>query len=309
MAQSRIRMGPTAARKAILDGTWPPGAVVEGDLRLDREPGLAELPDGLAVEGELRIDRCHRLARLPKRLAAQGVRITTCDAFQGLGPGEAAFCVPGDLNLIDCPALAHFPGELVVGGDLRMGECPRAWSDPSRSGQGAPERLIVGGSVAIEECAGLAGLPHEIDVGGDLNVARCPKLVAVGGGPGARIAVGEGRMVHIERCNGLWLVASIEWRGGGTLRITDCAALERIADGVLPQWSLTVHNCHSLTRLPSRLVLDGDLVAHDCPSLRTVHPPDVNGNIMPTGTTPRWEVLPTPAEAPYSRRRGPSPSP
>ncbi len=308
MAQPTLRMTPTEARRAILDGTCPPGATVEGSLRIEREPGLTRLPDGLSVHGGLRIVGCHRLRRPISGLSAQSIEVRSCSAFEGFDGGrDGALRVPGRFDLFDCPSLARLPRALHVEFGLWIERCPWGWASAPGWLPRAPQRLEVVGPALFADCPGLARLPKAMEVGGGLTVRRCPHLRAVGGlDADVRLRI-RGDCV-IEQCHGLREVDFVDFWPGGDLRVTDCAALERIGDEARPQRCLVVRECPSLSRLPRRLFLDGDLVAHDCPSLKERPQITVLGDILPTGATPRWEAPPTAAEAARGpRRRAPSP--
>lgn len=154
-----------------------------------------------------------------------------------------------------------------------------------------PQRLAVGCLAEIKRCAGLATLPRDMEVNGGLHIMDCPLLKSLSnnGDCGQRHI---GGVCLIESCNGLERVDSLTFDPRGELWLRKCALLETIGDDVQPRHSLFIYDCPALMRLPARLALEGNLVAESCPSLKVVSELDVQGDIIPSGTTPRWEIVP-----------------
>ncbi len=204
-------MSPAQARAAILAGDCPDGAVVEGPLWLLPGDGGGVLPEGLTVEGEMVLDGWDGIRHLPPGLSARSLWIQRCAALEGFHPAfGGAFHVPGDLLLIDCPALHAFPAELSVGGGLRLERCPRAWSGGAGAAGAPPARLRVAGELRLKSCGRLSALPPELDVGGSLRITDCPAL----------------KDIRPRRCVGQVQIESREpVRGVGTLSFKPLGAL------------------------------------------------------------------------------------
>ena len=154
-------------REAILRGACPQGAAVAGDLVLEGEAALTELPRALTVHGTLRIAGCHRLRRLPVGLAADSIHIENCAVLEGVAPATGAeLRVRRDLTFSRCPSLARFPDQITVGGSLSIADCPQAWAQPNGQPGGPPYGLKAGGDVSLQRCAALRHLPTRMLVGG-----------------------------------------------------------------------------------------------------------------------------------------------
>ncbi len=287
MAQA-IELTEAEAREAILKGTCPEGAAVDGGLAFERKGALVELPEALRVRGTLRISGCDRIRRLPAGLDADAVLVEECPVLEGTDPSRGAtLTVRRDLSFLNCPSLARFPDRLKVGGSLSMANCPQAWSQPAGRPGGPPEALRTGGDVTLHACAALRHLPDALRVGGSLIILECQSLEALQDGyPGGRWLFGHA--VVIRGCHNLRRVGGLRHESAGELQVEHCAALEEIGSDVGPLRVLGLRNCPSLQRLPDNLPDDGWLSARDCPSLRPPTGLAVRAAFKPSGTTPRW---------------------
>ncbi len=239
MASKPIPMTPEEARNAILSGSCPENAAVDGELMLSVAPHLKALPKGLRVRGSLTLMKCHGLRRLPEGLAADDICVLSCAAFEGFHDACTDFGLPGGLAFIDCPSLTRFPARLEAGGDLVLRHCPEAWSWPDGPGR-RPGRLRVGGYAHIEHCAGLSGLPTDTQVDGELAVRDCDRLRSLPAG----LAAGS---LTLKRCAALAQLLPI---GGRSLRLPGDLSLEA---------------CPALTGFPGEVSVGGAFRMANCP--------------------------------------------
>ncbi len=311
MAKDPIILTPEEARRAILNGAFPEGASVEGDLFLVDRMELAELPDGLQVQGMLRVARCHRLRRLPRGLRAASVSIEDCAGFEGFPADCRSFEVEMSLHFSGCPALQAFPERLSVGGDFALTDCPRAWDGADG---GMPGRLSAGGCAFILACDRLTGLPAATAVREKLELADCNRLrqlparLSAGGLSVEHCASFEG--FHPDDCSRKGRQPAFTVPGG--LHFQDCPALERFpkalhvggafrmarcarawaeaGPGAGPPEELRVgkwahlEKCVGLARLPRRMEVGMNLVLRRCHLIERIggagagRPPVVGGH-------------------------------
>ena len=128
-AQLSAGVGNIDFRFGKLRGKLPDNLVVNGDLLLDDNPQLVNLPRGLVVKGKLSLYKC-------------GVSSIPPDIQVG-----------GDLCLISCP-IKELPRNLKVGGSLELFH--------NRLISALPEGLIVGDILDVRGCTSLTTVPTNI---------------------------------------------------------------------------------------------------------------------------------------------------
>ncbi len=280
----------------------PKALSVEGQAWLAECGRLTDLPRSTVVGRTLEVEDCRRFRELPNWVHAEGIAVRRCAAFEGFHPEYAAHGhrQKGDLTFEECPVLERFPRTLLVGGDFRMKGCARAWTDAGADG-GSPEAMRAW-RAEIQDCAGLTRLPRRMQALTELHVSGCPSLRGIGS-PTEGASLWVSWLCRISNCQGLQRLESLTFEMGGELRITGCAALQAIGDGVRPGKWLSLSDCPSLSRLPARMALTERLDVHNCPSLTQEVAVEGGGRLARSGSTPGPRDAPAQAAGPG----GPSP--
>ncbi len=236
------------AKAIILKGEAKGSLNVKGDLRFGPQDGLEDhmLPPGLRVDGELGLDGCDITHGLPScEVSALSISIRACAGIKEVSSWRAAT----HALIADCPALTAIRGVTVAEGALRVERCHSLRT----LSFGALERLHVEGCASLES-EGLQG-----------GWADAASLVDL---PRLKSAAILHRTGHLElvSCHALASLGSEGITRGETVRVTDCARFERLAQ---PK--------------ESPCLLTGDLLVADCPRFQGIDPgATVNGDVRIT---------------------------